>query len=168
MRRSSEVQWVGQHAGARLPRCLPGKERDRSRRLGGVDDGSDDTECGRLRLLRTLQAVRYVTPLREGGSLPAVVEAEDEGLYVVKFRGAGKGARALVAELVCGELARAVGLAPEAGLSPQPNALPVPFEHRIAPRRQTAWAQFAVPGERALASPLSSVVYLRPPFPQST
>jgi hypothetical protein len=60
--------------------------------------------------LRTLQATRYVTPLREGGSLPAIVEADDEGLYVLKFRGAGQGANALVAELVAGEIARAAGL----------------------------------------------------------
>jgi hypothetical protein len=51
-----------------------------------------------------------VTPLREGGSLPAVVEADDDGLYVLKFRGAGQGPRALVAELVAGEIARALGL----------------------------------------------------------
>ena len=61
-------------------------------------------------MLRTLNATRYVTPLREGGSLPAIVEAEDCGLYVVKFRGAGQGLRALIAELVAGELARVVGL----------------------------------------------------------
>lgn len=60
--------------------------------------------------LRLLHATRYVTPLREGGSLPAIVEAEDDGLYVLKFRGAGQGAKALVAELVVGELARALGL----------------------------------------------------------
>src|SRR5690606_8093962 len=53
---------------------------------------------------------RYVTPLREGGSMPAVVEADDDGLYVLKFRGAGQGPRALVAEWIVGELARAVGL----------------------------------------------------------
>ena len=53
---------------------------------------------------------RYVTPLREGGSLPAVVEADDLGTYVVKFRGAGQGAKALVAELIAGELACALGL----------------------------------------------------------
>jgi len=51
-----------------------------------------------------------VTPLREGGSLPAIVEADDDGLYVVKFRGAGQGARALVAELLAGEIGRALGL----------------------------------------------------------
>lgn len=61
--------------------------------------------------LRTLTATRYVTALREGGSLPAIVEADDHGLYVLKFRGAGQGAKALVAEIVAGELARAAGLA---------------------------------------------------------
>lgn len=60
--------------------------------------------------MRTVTATRYVTPLREGGSLPAIVEADDDGLYVVKFRGAGQGPKALVAELVTGELARAAGL----------------------------------------------------------
>jgi hypothetical protein len=60
--------------------------------------------------MRTVTATRYVTPLREGGSLPAIVEADDSGLYVVKFRGAGQGAKALVAELVAGEIARAAGL----------------------------------------------------------
>ncbi len=60
--------------------------------------------------MRTIAATRYVTPLREGGSLPAIVEGDDDGLYVLKFRGAGQGAKALVAELVCGELARALGL----------------------------------------------------------
>ena len=60
---------------------------------------------------RTVTATRYVTPLREGGSLPALVEADDDGLYVLKFRGAGQGAKALVAELIGGEIARAVGLA---------------------------------------------------------
>jgi HipA-like kinase len=64
--------------------------------------------------LRRVHATRYVTPLREGGSLPALVEADDDGLYVLKFRGAGQGPRALVAEVVVGELARALGfLVPE-------------------------------------------------------
>ena len=61
--------------------------------------------------MRTVRINRYVTPLREGGSLPAIVEADDDGLYVLKFRGAGQGARALIAELVAGEIARAIGLA---------------------------------------------------------
>ena len=60
--------------------------------------------------MRTVTATRYVTALREGGSLPGLVEADDDGLYVVKFRGAGQGPRALVAEWLAGELARAVGL----------------------------------------------------------
>jgi len=60
--------------------------------------------------LRTVRVSRYVTPLREGGSLPAIVEADDDGMYVLKFRGAGQGARALAAELVSGEIARALGL----------------------------------------------------------
>ena len=61
-------------------------------------------------MIRTLTATRYVTPLREGGSLPAVVEADDDELYVMKFVGAGQGARALIAELVAGEIARRLGL----------------------------------------------------------
>jgi hypothetical protein len=60
--------------------------------------------------LRRVRVTRYVTPLREGGSLPAIVEADDDGMYVLKFRGAGHGARALVAELVSGEIGRALGL----------------------------------------------------------
>jgi hypothetical protein len=58
---------------------------------------------------RTVRVTRYVTPLREGGSLPAIVEADDEGLYVLKFRGAGQGVHALIAELLSGEIARALG-----------------------------------------------------------
>src|SRR3546814_3622647 len=60
--------------------------------------------------MRTVTATRYVTPLREGGSLPAVIEADDDGMYVMKFRGAGQGAKALVAEVIAGELARLLGL----------------------------------------------------------
>jgi hypothetical protein len=60
--------------------------------------------------VRTVRITRYVTPLREGGSLPAIVEADDDGMYVLKFRGAGQGPRALIAELVSGEIARALGL----------------------------------------------------------
>ena len=61
-------------------------------------------------MIRTVVATRYVTPLREGGSLPAIVEADDDGLYVLKFRGAGQGPKALIAEMVGGEIARALGL----------------------------------------------------------
>ncbi|HEX3895373.1 MAG TPA: HipA family kinase, partial [Rudaea sp.] len=60
--------------------------------------------------MRTVNATRYVTPLREGGSLPAIIEADDQGMYVLKFRGAGQGTKALIAELVAGEIARALGL----------------------------------------------------------
>jgi hypothetical protein len=76
--------------------------------------------------MRTITATRYVTPFREGGSMPALVEADDDGLYVLKFRGAGQGPRALVAELLAGELARALGLpVPEVvlcGLDPRVGA----------------------------------------------
>ena len=60
--------------------------------------------------IRTVEVTRYVTPLREGGSLPAIVEADDEFLYALKFRGAGQGVKALIAELVAGEMARLLGL----------------------------------------------------------
>jgi hypothetical protein len=60
--------------------------------------------------IRTVEVIRYVTPLREGGSLPAIVEADDGFLYVLKFRGAGQGIKALTAELLGGEIARALGL----------------------------------------------------------
>lgn len=60
--------------------------------------------------IRTVSVTRYITPLREGGSLPAIVEADDGFMYVLKFRGAGQGIRALIAELIGGEIARAVGM----------------------------------------------------------
>lgn len=60
--------------------------------------------------LRRVEATRYVTPLREGGSLPGLVEADDLGTYVVKFSGAGQGTKALVAEVVAGGIGRALGL----------------------------------------------------------
>lgn len=77
-------------------------------------------------VLRSVTATRYVTPLREGGSMPALVEADDEGLYVLKFRGAGQGVKALVAELVAGELARAYGL-------PVPELVLVELDPAFAP-----------------------------------
>jgi len=61
-------------------------------------------------MIRTITATEYVTPLREGGSLPAIVEGDDDGTYVVKFRGAGQGVKALIAELISGEIARLLGL----------------------------------------------------------
>ncbi|QNL48293.1 aminotransferase class I and II [Olivibacter sp. SDN3] len=60
--------------------------------------------------LRKINVIRYITPLREGGSMPAIVEGDDDFLYVLKFRGAGQGVKALIAELLGGELARALGL----------------------------------------------------------
>jgi hypothetical protein len=79
-------------------------------------------------VLRTVTATRYVTPLREGGSLPAIMEADDDGLYVVKFRGAGQGPKALAAEIVVGELARAAGL-------------PVPELVLVEVDAELAWAE---------------------------
>jgi hypothetical protein len=76
-------------------------------------------------VIRHVTATRYVTPLREGGSLPAVVEADDDGLYVAKFRGAGHGVKALVAELVAGEIGRALGLL-------VPEIVLVDFDPRLA------------------------------------
>ena len=76
-------------------------------------------------MLRTVTATRYVSPLREGGSLPGLVEADDDGLYVLKFRGAGQGPRALVSELVAGELGRAIGL-------PVPELVLMELDPRIA------------------------------------
>ncbi len=61
-------------------------------------------------MLRTVNVIRYVTPLREGGSMPAIAEADDMFMYVLKFRGAGQGAKALIAELIGGEIARRLGL----------------------------------------------------------
>jgi hypothetical protein len=63
-----------------------------------------------LAAMRNVFATRYIAPLREGGSLPAIVEADDLGMYVLKFRGAGQGPKVLIAELIAGEIARAAGL----------------------------------------------------------
>lgn len=59
--------------------------------------------------IRTVNVTRYVTPLREGGSMPAIAEADDTFLYVLKFRGAGQGSKALISELIGGEIARLLG-----------------------------------------------------------
>src|SRR2546428_2013168 len=79
-----------------------------------MENGKWQMENGKspsaFRSLRTVMATRYVTPLREGGSLPAISEADDDGMYVLKFSGAGQGPKALIAELVSGEIARAAGL----------------------------------------------------------
>ncbi len=76
-------------------------------------------------MIRTIRATEYVTPLREGGSLPAIVAGDDDGTYVLKFRGAGQGVRALVAELVAGEIARTLNL-------PVPEIVFVQLDPRIA------------------------------------
>jgi hypothetical protein len=76
-------------------------------------------------VLRTVTAQRYVTPLREGGSLPGIVEADDLGTYVVKFRGAGQGRKSLVAEVIAGELGRHLGL-------PVPDLVVVDIDPAIA------------------------------------
>jgi hypothetical protein len=74
--------------------------------------------------MRSITARRYVTPLREGGSLPAIVEGDDDGLYVLKFRGAGQGPKALIAELLAGEIGRAAQLPiPEIVLASLPGDL---------------------------------------------
>lgn len=84
--------------------------------------------------MRTVQATRYVAPLREGGSVPALVEADDLGLYVVKLHGAAQGAKALVAELVVGGLVAAVAeAAPELGLHvPELVLVDLPLELSVA------------------------------------
>lgn len=76
-------------------------------------------------MIPTVAVTRYVTPLREGGSLPGVVEADDLGTYVCKFRGAGQGVRVLVAEVVVGELARRIGL-------PTPRLVALQLDEEIA------------------------------------
>jgi hypothetical protein len=88
-------------------------------RLDQSRDGTDEPP------IREVTATRYVTPLREGGSLPAIVEADDLGTYVLKFRGAGQGIGVLIAELICGEIARALGL-------PQPETVFVHLDAALA------------------------------------
>jgi hypothetical protein len=80
-------------------------------------------------MLRTITATEYVTPLREGGSLPAIIEGDDDGTYVLKFRGAGQGPKALIAELLSGEIGRALGL-------PVPEIVFVQLDPRFARTEQ--------------------------------
>ncbi len=91
--------------------------------------------------MRTVRAIRYVTPFREGGSLPGLVEADDDGLYVVKFRGAAQGPRALVAEIIAGELGRALGL-------PIPEIVLVEIDPALADLEPDPWVR-----ELLVASP---------------
>jgi HipA-like kinase len=81
---------------------------------------------------RRVRATRYVTPFREGGSLPGLVEADDDGLYVVKFHGAAQGPKALVAELLAGELGRSLGL-------PVPEIVLIDIDPALAPA-EPDWA----------------------------
>lgn len=91
--------------------------------------------------LRTVTATKYLTPFREGGSLPGLVEADDDGLYVVKFYGAAQGPRALVAEVIAGELGRALGL-------PVPELVLVDMDPALAGVEPDPWV-----GELLLRSP---------------
>jgi hypothetical protein len=93
--------------------------------------------------LRTVAARRYVTPLREGGSLPAIVEADDDGLYVLKFRGAGQGPKALIAELLAGEIGRAAGL-------PVPEIVFVELPTDLARTEPDAEIQSLIPASAGL------------------
>ena len=107
---------------------------------------------------RRIEATRYVTPLREGGSLPAIVEADDDGLYVVKFRGAGQGPKALIAEVVAGELARALGLpVPELALRrarPGARRAPSPTRRsRTSSRQRRPEPRARLPPRRAAFDP---------------
>ena len=100
--------------------------------------------------IRTVQVTRYVTPLREGGSLPAIVEADDDGLYVLKFRGAGQGPRALIAELVAGSFLQdaaiiAVSATTGEGLPALREALAT-AAHRVTAKNSSAW--FRLPIDR--------------------
>ena len=75
-------------------------------------------------MLQQIEATRFVVPLREGGSLPGVVEGSDLGTWVVKFRGAGQGLKVLVAELIVGELARRLGIrVPDLAVIDMPTAI---------------------------------------------
>jgi hypothetical protein len=122
-------------------------------------------------VIRHVTATRYVTPLREGGSLPAVVEADDDGLYVAKFRGAGHGVKALVAELVAGEIGRALGLL-------VPEIVLVDFDPSAggrrarsgdpgtAPAKQRRQRRPGLPARLAWASIRPPALRLRPTFAQ--
>ena len=108
-------------------------------------------------MLEHVTVTRYVTPLREGGSLPAIVEADNLGTYVMKFRGAGQGPLALVAEIIAGELARRLGLrVPELVLADLDPRIPARPCHRAGRRprraRPAGHASAAPGGDRAGAA----------------
>ncbi|MBA2248054.1 MAG: aminotransferase class I and II [Chloroflexia bacterium] len=118
--------------------------------------------------LRTVTATRYVTPMREGGSLPALMEADDDGLYVVKLRGAAQGAKTLVAELVAGELGRLLGLhVPELVVIDLPAALTLgepdpeiktPLDRSVGPNLGLDFLPGALPFDLAMRDPIDPIL----------
>ncbi len=118
--------------------------------------------------LRTVIATRYVTPLREGGSLPALMETDDDGLYVVKLRGAAQGAKTLVAELVAGEIGRMLGLhVPELVVVDLPRALTLgepdpeikgPLDKSIGSNLGLDFLPGALPFDLAMRDPIDPVL----------
>src|SRR3546814_5621334 len=102
--------WSSDVCSSDLLRAFLGGQRVSRAQRPGADRLVAAAACAARSSMRTVTATRYVTPLREGGSLPAIIEADDDGMYVMKFRGAGQGAKALVAEVIAGELARLIGL----------------------------------------------------------
>jgi len=118
--------------------------------------------------LRTVTATRYVTPMREGGSLPALMEADDDGLYVVKLRGAAQGAKTLVAELVAGELGRLLGLhVPELVVVELPAALTLgepdpeiktPLDRSVGPNLGLDFLPGALPFDLAMREPIDPIM----------
>ena len=118
--------------------------------------------------LRAVTATRYVTPLREGGSLPALMEASDDGLYVVKLRGAAQGAKTLVAELIAGEIGRLLGLhVPELVVVDLPQALTLgepdpeikgPLDKSIGPNLGLDFLPGALPFDLAMRDPIDPIL----------
>lgn len=118
--------------------------------------------------LPAVTATRYVTPLREGGSLPALMEADDDGLYVVKLRGAAQGAKTLVAELVAGEIGRLLGLhVPDLVVIDLPAALPVgepdpeikgPLDRSVGPNLGLDFLPGALPFDLAMRDPIDPLL----------
>ena len=118
--------------------------------------------------LRSVTSTRYVTPLREGGSLPALMEADDDGLYVVKLRGAAQGAKTLVAELVAGEIGRLLGLrVPELVVVDLPAALTLgepdpeikgPLDKSVGPNLGLDFLPGALPFDLAMREPIDPLL----------
>ena len=110
--------------------------------------------------LRSVAATRYVTPLREGGSLPGLVEADDDGLYVLKFRGAGQGSKALVAEVIAGELARA------RSASPVPEIVLIEVDPALGAAEPDPEIQDLINGQRRASTSASTSCPARCPTPR--